>query len=54
MIIFSDLDGSILHTETFKFDKIKEYLKKLLSKGIYIIPNSSKTQNLNKAFFIKV
>ena len=44
ILIFTDLDGSLLHRDTFKFDKIKEYLKKLISKGIFIIPNTSKTE----------
>ena len=44
VLIFTDLDGSLLHRDTFKFDKIKDYLKKLLSKGIFIIPNTSKTE----------
>ena len=44
ILIFTDLDGSLLHRDTFKFDEIKEYLKKLLSNGIYIIPNTSKTE----------
>ena len=43
-LIFTDLDGSLLDRDTFKFDEIKEYLKKLLSKGIFIIPNTSKTE----------
>ena len=52
IIIFTDLDGSLLHRETFKFDKIKKYLLKLIKKNIFIIPNSSKTrreiENFNK------
>ena len=32
-LIFTDLDGSLLDRDTFKFDEIKDYLKKLLSKG---------------------
>ena len=44
ILIFTDLDGSILHRDTFNFDIIKEYILSLLSKGIYIIPNSSKTE----------
>ena len=43
-LIFTDLDGSLLDRDTFKFDEIKGYLKKLLSKGIFIIPNTSKTE----------
>ena len=44
VLLFTDLDGSLLHRDTFKFDKIKDYLKQLISKGIFIIPNSSKTE----------
>ena len=44
ILIFTDLDGSLLDRDTFKFDEIKHYLKKLLSKGIFIIPNTSKTE----------
>ena len=44
VIIFTDLDGTILHRDTFKFDTIKNYLKKLVNNGIIVIPNSSKTE----------
>ena len=44
VLIFTDLDGSLLHRDTFKFDEIKEYLIELISKGIFIIPNTSKTE----------
>ena len=44
ILIFTDLDGSILHRENFKFDEIKDYIKYLINKGIFIIPNSSKTE----------
>jgi len=44
ILVFTDLDGTLLHRDTFKFDEIKIYLNKLLSKGIYIIPNTSKTE----------
>ena len=44
ILIFTDLDGSLLHRDTFKFDEIKDYLKILLSQGIFIIPNTSKTE----------
>ncbi len=43
ILIFTDLDGSLLHRDTFEFDEIKEYIKNLISEKIYIIPNSSKT-----------
>ena len=45
IVIFTDLDGSVLDRDTFKFDKIKNYIKKLISSGIHIIPNSSKTES---------
>ena len=44
VLIFTDLDGTLLHRDTFKFDKIKDYLKQIISNGIYIIPNTSKTE----------
>tara|TARA_Y100000741_G_scaffold314586_1_gene260076 strand:+ start:149 stop:943 length:795 start_codon:yes stop_codon:yes gene_type:complete len=52
ILIFTDLDGTLLDRDTFKFDKIFNYLKNLLLKNIHIIPNSSKTrqeiENFNK------
>ena len=33
VLIFTDLDGSLLHRDTFKFDEIKNYLKQIISKG---------------------
>ena len=45
IVIFTDLDGSVLDRDTFKFDNIKEYIKKLICSGIHIIPNSSKTES---------
>ncbi len=54
IIIFTDLDGSLLDKDTFKFDEIEDYFKELILKGIKIIPNSSKTEaellNFNKQF----
>ena len=44
ILIFTDLDGSLLHRDTFKFDEVKDYLIQLISKGIFIIPNTSKTE----------
>ncbi len=44
VLIFTDLDGSLLDRDTFKFDKISKYIKDLISKGVFIIPNSSKTK----------
>ena len=44
ILIFTDLDGSLLHRDTFKFDPIKDYILSLVNQGIIIIPNSSKTE----------
>ena len=44
VVIFTDLDGSLLHRDTFQFDSIKDYIKSLVNQGIIIIPNSSKTE----------
>ena len=44
VLIFTDLDGSLLHRDTFKFDEIKDYLRLLITRGIFIIPNTSKTE----------
>ena len=44
IVIFTDLDGSLLHRDTFTFDPIKNYIKSLINDGIIIIPNSSKTE----------
>lgn len=43
LIIFTDLDGSLLHRETFQFESIRSYIHKLINFGIILIPNSSKT-----------
>ena len=43
VVIFTDLDGTLLNRDTFKFDEIKDYIKSLVNKGITIIPNTSKT-----------
>ena len=50
VVIFTDLDGSLLHRDTFQFDIIKDYIKSLISKGVVIIPNSSKTEKEIKKF----
>ncbi len=50
ILIFTDLDGSLLHRDTFKFEEIKDYIKELISKGILIIPNTSKTEKEILAF----
>ena len=37
VLIFTDLDGSLLHRDTFEFGEIKDYLKQIISKGIFVI-----------------
>ena len=58
IIIFTDLDGTLLHSETFEFENIRQYIKNLLSKNISIIPNSSKTKaelsNFNKQYHLNL
>jgi len=50
IIIFTDLDGTLLDRDTFKFDKISGYLKDLILEDICIIPNSSKTRQEIEVF----
>ena len=45
IIIFSDLDGTLLDKNTFKFDIIEDYFRDLILKGVIIIPSSSKTES---------
>ena len=44
IIIFTDLDGSLLNTQNFKFEKAKSLIKKIIKESNFIIPNSSKTE----------
>ena len=48
--IFTDLDGSLLHKDTFAFDPIKNYITTLIDHGVIVIPNSSKTETEIKKF----
>ena len=54
IVIFTDLDGSLLHRDTFKFDTIKDYIKKLINNGIIIIPNSSKAEKEIEKFSMEL
>ena len=45
ILIFTDLDGTLLNRDTFNFDSIKIFLNQLKNKNIIIIPNSSKTED---------
>ena len=44
IIIFTDLDGSLLKTQNLKFKKAKSLIKKIIKDSNFIIPNSSKTE----------
>ena len=58
IIIFSDLDGTLLDKNTFKFEAVEDYFRDLIQKGITIIPNSSKTEaellDFNKQYNLKL
>ena len=54
IIIFTDLDGSLLNTQNFKFDKAKSLVKKIVKDSNFIIPNSSKTELEIKNFIKKL
>ena len=43
-IIFTDLDASLLHEETFSCFEIIDTLKSFMSNGVLIVPNTSKTE----------
>ena len=51
ILIFTDLDGSLLDHDNFEFQDIKDFILKCLDKGIKIIPNSSKTKIEIELFF---
>ena len=51
ILIFTDLDGSLLDHNNFEFKDIKDFVLKCLDKGIKIIPNSSKTKIEIESFF---
>ena len=43
ILLFTDLDGTLLNKKTFEFKAALKLIKNCISKGIIIIPNSSKT-----------
>ena len=51
VLIFTDLDGSLLNHNDFEFKEIKSFILHCLDKGIKIIPNSSKTKSEIEYFF---
>ena len=44
ILIFTDLDGSLLHHNNFEFKEIRDFILKCIKNGIKIIPNTSKTR----------
>ena len=54
IIVFTDLDGSLLNTQNFKFEKAKSLIKKIIKDSNFIIPNSSKTELEIKNFIKKL
>ena len=44
ILIFTDLDGSLLGHNNFEFKEIKGFILKCIKNGIKIIPNTSKTK----------
>ena len=41
VVIFTDLDGSLLHRDTFQFDSIKDYEKNICNSIYYIFDTKS-------------
>ena len=50
IIIFTDLDGTLLDKTKFHFRQAKKYINELISKNIIIIPISSKTEKEIRLF----
>ena len=44
-LIITDLDGTLLNYETFSYKPIVSFIKKIITKKILIIPNTSKTKD---------
>ena len=51
ILIFTDLEGSLLNHNNFDFKEIKGFILSCISKGIKIIPNTSKTHTEINIFF---
>ena len=50
ILIFTDLDGSLLNHNNFEFREIKDFILKCIKNGIKIIPNTSKTKSEIQVF----
>lgn len=43
ILIFTDLDGTLLNKKSFYYDEAKDLIKNCIKNGVVIVPNSSKT-----------
>ena len=50
ILIFTDLDGSLLNHNNFEFREIKDFILNCIKNGIKIIPNTSKTKSEIEVF----
>ncbi len=50
ILIFTDLDGSLLNHNNFEFREIKDFILNCIKNGIKIIPNTSKTKSEIQVF----
>ena len=50
ILIFTDLDGSLLNHNNFEFKEIKDFILNCISNGTKIIPNTSKTEEEIQVF----
>ncbi len=50
ILIFTDLDGSLLNHNNFEFREIKDFILNCIRNGIKIIPNTSKTKSEIQVF----
>ena len=50
ILIFTDLDGSLLNHNNFEFKEIKNFILNCIKNGIKIIPNTSKTKSEIQVF----
>lgn len=44
LILFSDLDGTLLHTETYRYDAVLPVIERLQARQVPVIPVTSKTR----------
>ncbi len=54
IIVFTDLDATLIDYDNYDFKEIKDFIKKIIGKGIPIIPITSKTKNETLKFLKKL